>query len=271
MEKPEFMKNRIRGFFCLLCLCVPLRLPAQEIPGQTQGLDALRKLGLTRPLLGAASDRLAARDWEGAGRLFDRCLETLPENPGACFGKACIANEAGDSAAALAWMEKAEKASLYLNQVWENQKTGLFKSAQDEKERLRELSLGLQYRGEHSSICRAPEYFHESDKAAQKAGAISSKGNFADPPFAVPAEYLSLHGNLLFKLKRFAEAEAKYVEALASEPGHERCLNNLINLYFVTGRIGQARDWLEKAARLRVRINPGLAQAVRRDGIAKKP
>lgn len=55
-----------------------------------------------------------------------------------------------------------------------------------------------------------------------------------------------------------------WAAALALEPGHERCLNNLINVYFISGRIGSARDWLEKADRLKVRVNFELARAVRR-------
>ena len=265
------MKNRFLGLFCLSCLCLALLLPGQEIPGEKQGLETLRKLGLTQPLLSEAFDLLAVRDWAGAGRLFDRCLETLPENPGACFGKAYIANEGGDIAAGLAWMEKAAAASRCLEMVWENQKTELLKSSQEEKDRLLELALGLQVRGETASVCKSHEYARESSRAAQKAKSISGGGDFASAPFAVPAEYLSLHGILLCKLKRYEEAEAKYLAALAIEPDHARCLNNLINIYFVTGRIGPARDWLEKAVRLKVAIHPGLARAVSQAAPAETP
>jgi len=258
------MKNR--GLCLWLCGLVSLLLAGQNAPGDKQGLEVLRRLRLTQPTLNEALDLLAARDWEGAGRQFGRCLEALPQSPGACFGMAYIANETGDIARGLAWMEKAEQASIYLKQVWENQKTGLFKLSQEEKDRLQELSLGLQYRAENSSVCRSHEYIFESNKAAQKAKDISAKGNSDDSPFAIPAEYLSLHGNLLFKLKRYEEAEAKYLAALAISPGHERCLNNLINLYFISRRIEQARDWLEKATRLKVKINPRLAEAVRQAG-----
>jgi tetratricopeptide (TPR) repeat protein len=267
----NLVNKRISGFCCLLCLLVPVLVAGQDIPGDNQGLEVLRKLRLTQPQLNEAFDLLAVRDWDGAGRQFNRCLDALPENPNACFGMAYIANETGDITKALLWMEKAEQASLYLNQVWENQKTGLFKLSQEEKDRLLELSLGLQYKGEHTSVCRSQEYFRESDKAAQKAQDISAKGSTDDSPFAVPAEYFSLHGNLLFKMKRFEEAEAKYLEALALAPGHERCLNNLINIYFISGKIEQARSWLEKALQRKVRINPGLVQAVRQAKLEDKP
>ena len=53
------------------------------------------------------------------------------------------------------------------------------------------------------------------------------------------------------------------MEALAIDPGHERCLNNLINIYFISGRIEQARNWLEKANQQKVKINAGLEKALR--------
>jgi tetratricopeptide (TPR) repeat protein len=258
------MKNRLRGLLCLLCLWSPLLPASREIPGDKQGLELLRQLSVAQPMLAEAFDLLAIRDLDGAGRLFDRCLEALAENPGACFGKACIADRRGDLAGALAWMERAEAASLFLDRLWASQKATLLKASQEEKDRLLELSLGLQVKGENSSVCRSHEYARESAKAAQKAKDISFQGDFDRSPFAVPAEYFSLHGNLLFKLKRYGEAEAKYLAALALEPGHPRCLNNLINVYFISGRIGPARDWLEKAGRLKVRVNSELARAVRR-------
>jgi hypothetical protein len=47
------------------------------------------------------------------------------------------------------------------------------------------------------------------------------------------------------------------------EPAHERCLNNLVNIYFITRRLAEAREWLDKAARLKVKVNPNLEKAVR--------
>ena len=80
------MKNRIPRFFYFICLCIPILLAGQDNPNDKHGLEVLRKLNLTRPLLGEAFDLLAIRDWEGAGRKFNRCLEALPEIPDACFG-----------------------------------------------------------------------------------------------------------------------------------------------------------------------------------------
>jgi tetratricopeptide (TPR) repeat protein len=265
------MKNRIPGLFCLLCLIVPILLAGQDSPDDKKGLEMLRKFRLTQPLLNKGSDLLTAKDWEGAAKQFNRCLELLPECPDACFGMAYICNQSGDVAQALAWMEKAEKASLYLQQVWEDQKTSMFKMSQEERMRLLKLADDLLNNGMWVYSCKSNRLYTESVQATEKARNITAKSSASDSPFATPAEFYSLHGNLLFKLKRVNEAEEQYLKALAIAPSHERCLNNLINIYFITGRIGQARDWLEKADQLKVKINAGLAQAVRRAAPDEKP
>ena len=257
------MKKQIPGLLFLACLCVPIFLAGQDNPNDKQGLEILRKLRLTQPLLNKASDLLTAKDWEGAVRQFTLCLEVQPECPDACFGMAYVSNQTGDIPGALTWIEQAEKGSLYLQKVWENQKTSMFKSSQEERSRLFELAEDLLNNGMYTYSCKSQKLLAESTQATQKAQPITADADASDSPFSIPAEYHSLHGNLLFKLKRLPEAEEQYLQALAIAPAHERCLNNLINIYFVTGKIEQARGWLDKADRLKVKVNPGLAQAVR--------
>lgn len=264
------MKNRTPGGFYLVCLFVPILLAGQNNSSSEQGLEILHKLRLTQPLLNKASDLLTAKDWEGAAQQFNRCLEAFPESPDACFGMAYICNQTGDITKALTWIEKAEKASLYLKQVWENQKTNLFKLSQEEQIRLLQLAEDLQNNGMSVYSCKSNKLASESSQATQKARAITANANIDSSPFAIPAEFFSLHGNLLFKLKRFEEAEAQYLQALAIAPNHERCLNNLINIYFISHKIEQARSWLEKAIQQKVKINPGLIQAVRQAKLAEK-
>ena len=255
----------------MACLFVPILLKGQDTPVDREGLEALRRLRLAQPLLSKAFDLLAARDWEGAKRQFSRCLEASPENPNACFGMADIFSQTGDVPQALGWIEKAEKASLDLQQVWETQKTSLFKLSQSERTSLLRLAEDLLNDGMSFYSCNATKISHESNQAAEKARTITVKGAAGDSPFAVPAEFYSLHGNLLFKLKRFDEAEARYLQALAIAPAHERCLNNLINIYFISRKFELAQSWLGKAIQQKVKINPGLVQAVRRAAAGEKP
>ena len=164
----------------------------------------------------SARARLTAKDWDGAVQQFKRCLEVQPECPDACFGLAYVCNQTGDIPGALKWIEQAENGSLTLQKAWENQKTSLFKSSQEERMRLFKLAEDLLNNGMYTYSCKSQKLLTESTQATQKARAITADADAGDSPFAIPAEYHSLHGNLLFKLKRLPEAEC----AIFAGAGH---------------------------------------------------
>ncbi len=78
----------------------------------------------------------------------------------------------------------------------------------------------------------------------------------------LPAEYHFVHGNVLFKLKRPAEAEAMYRAAIAADPRHANAWNNLISLRFAAGDIAGAANCVREAEASGVVINEKLKQAV---------
>ncbi|MBU4405896.1 MAG: tetratricopeptide repeat protein [Candidatus Aminicenantes bacterium] len=256
-------KNLANHIFCLGFLLIPFMLTGQKNAGVDNNLEILRKLHSTQAIVNKGLELLTAKDLAGAASEFNRALETLPENPNACYGMAYIGNQKREIAQALIWIEQAEKGCLLLQQTWEKQKTNPFKLSKEDEGRLREIAAQNIGGSVNGTNCWLNNTAYDMKRIGVNNTAVPLKGNTDNSPFAVPAEFLSLHGNLLFKLKRFPEAEAKYLEALAIAPGHERCLNNLINIYFISGRIEQARSWLEKAGQQKVKINQGLEKAVR--------
>jgi len=246
-------------FLWLACLQFAALLAGQGSTSIGKDMEMLRRFHSTLPAANRGLELVAARDYEAAGREFDRCLKILPEHPHACYGKAVIASQAGDIAPALSWIERAEKGCLGLQQVWNRQKTNWLTMSKDDEKRLRDLATQNIGGMTNSIACVSVERAYESKKTGKATVDVIQDDT---SPFVIPAEFLALHGNLLFKLRRIDEAEAKYLEALAVEPAHERCLNNLINIYFVSRRLGQAREWLEKARQLKAKINPKLEQAV---------
>ncbi|HUU04960.1 MAG TPA: tetratricopeptide repeat protein [Patescibacteria group bacterium] len=256
-------KNVASHIFCLGFLLIPVMLTGQKDVGVGNDLEILRKLHSTQAIVNKGLDLLTVKDWEGAAREFNRALETLPENPNACYGLAYIGNHKREIAQALTWIEQAEKGCLLLQQAWEKQKTNPFKLSKEDEGRLREIAAQTISGSVDLMSCWLNNTSYDMKRTGVNTNTVPLKGNTDNSPFVVPAEFLSLHGNLLFKLKRFPEAEAKYLEALAIVPGHERCLNNLINIYFISGRIELARSWLEKAGQQMVKINAGLEKAVR--------
>ncbi|MCU0275351.1 MAG: tetratricopeptide repeat protein [Acidobacteria bacterium] len=246
-------------FLWLACLPFAALLAGQGSTSIDKDMEMLRKYHSTLPAANKGLELVAARDWAGAAREFDRCLAILPEHPQACYGKAVISNQAGDITPALSWIERAEQGRLAMKQAWENQKTNWLAVSKEDAGRLNEI-IAQNIGGSSTSIsCMARESSSQSKRTGMPSKSVLQEG---PSPFDGPAEFHAFHGNLLFKLRRIDEAEAKYLEALAVEPAHERCLNNLINIYFVSRRLGQAREWLEKARQLKAKINPKLEQAV---------
>jgi tetratricopeptide (TPR) repeat protein len=257
-------KNICLHIYCLACLLIPAGLGAQDSSSVDKDMDTLRKYHSVLAVANKGLEFVAAKDWEAAAKQFDRCLEIMPDHPNACYGKAVISNQAGDVPQALGWIEKAEQGCISLQLVWMKQKTNWLSISKDDAKRLHELAAQTMGGNTETVGCTSQDRAYESKKTGRPSeDALQDAKGSGTSPFAVPAEFLALHGNLLFKEKRLPEAEAKYLEALAVEPAHERCLNNLVNIYFVTRRLAEAREWLDKAARLKVKVNPNLEKALR--------
>lgn len=78
----------------------------------------------------------------------------------------------------------------------------------------------------------------------------------------IPAEYHFVHGNVLFKLRRLAEARDFYQAAVKTDPHHVNAYNNLINLLYVGGDFAEAWKTVQEAELQGVMVNEKLKQAV---------
>lgn len=78
----------------------------------------------------------------------------------------------------------------------------------------------------------------------------------------VPAEYHFIHGNILFQLKRFGEAQGFYLAALQADPRHANAYNNLISIHLMRGDAASALKCLQQAESSGVVINERLKKAV---------
>lgn len=74
-----------------------------------------------------------------------------------------------------------------------------------------------------------------------------------NPP--VPAGYHYIHGNILFKLRRFREAADRYLETIRLDPHHEFAYNNVASLYLGIGQYQTALDFLLQAEANGVKVN----------------
>lgn len=141
------------------------------------------------------------------------------------------------------------------------------RSAHKLKERQKVLREALDsYQGFESidgACAVSPIVSEMRGEVARLEGSSASRGSGAsrgeDP---VPAEYFYVHGNILFRLKRFAGARDQYLETVNRDPRHRNAYNNLVNLYFVTRKLKKSLYYLDMAEKNGVPVNPRLKQAV---------
>ncbi len=79
----------------------------------------------------------------------------------------------------------------------------------------------------------------------------------------MPADYHYVHGNILFKLKKFKEAHDQYVQTITLDPKHAYAYNNLITLFYMAERYDKALEYIKQAESNKVEINPKLKEVIR--------
>jgi len=82
------------------------------------------------------------------------------------------------------------------------------------------------------------------------------------PSSTIPANYFYIHGNILFRLKDYANARKQYLTAIQIDPKHGESYNNLANLYYMSHQYDEALDCLSQSISSGVKINENLKAAI---------
>jgi pentatricopeptide repeat protein len=269
------MRNRRALFFILslaLAVWVGHPLLAQNEPGQSKKALASNWQKAHEFLL-KGKDHFAKKEFDSAEAEFRACLEVSPENADALFFLAQVHYAKGDFAQALAEIRKAEAAQQAFSEGGgfvdaEGRQALLAERAHKEEEiafREQLLSSGdCKTEFEWVSLPEAVEGLRR--EIASINDILNGKQDAGPPP--LPADYSFIHGNILFKMNTYQEAEGQYLKAIAADPSHLPAYNNLVNLCYVTGDFEKALKFVEQAEANGVEINPKLKEAVTR--IAKK-
>jgi Flp pilus assembly protein TadD len=86
---------------------------------------------------------------------------------------------------------------------------------------------------------------------------------------SITAAYHYIHGNILYKSKRFQEASEQYLETIRLDPHHEFAYNNLAGIYYGIGQFQKAFDYLLQAEANGVKVNAAFKKDLE-DKLAKK-
>jgi tetratricopeptide (TPR) repeat protein len=221
----------------------------------------LEKFRMTYPDLRNGEALLKKKQYDKAEQAFLKVLNQLPENAEASFDLAETYYEKGEFDKGLAAIGDAEKnLSQILKILYRQQMGSINKSTDDRAAASDALQALRQQLG--SSRSTAGSYTAQlgalQNQSSMKAGEQEQKSEV----FAVPAEYSYVHGNLLFRLKRYQEALDEYLKAVQTDPKHGKSYNNIANIYFMAKQYDKSLEYVEKAESVGVKVNPDFKKAV---------
>lgn len=203
-------------------------------------------------------------DYRKAEKELKKCLKRMPEHSGAYFFLSQISYKCGNLEKSLEEIENAKKNYAYIGKVKANIEQLYILELQELKMQKQE-KLGLL----RESLSRPQSASERSQIEAgigtveADIGTINSQLSRPLPsPEQMPADYFYFHGNILFKLKRYEEANTQYQEAIKINPQHGDAYNNLSSLCYLAKQYQKALDYLEQAEANGAKINPEFKKAI---------
>lgn len=203
-------------------------------------------------------------NYRKAEKELKKCLKKMPEHSGAYFFLSQISYKWGNLVESLEEIEKAKKNYVYMDNINTNlEQLYIFELQEQEREkeeRLRLLreSLSRTQTTEERSKIEAGIGRVEAD-----IGTINSQLSRPWPSSEqIPADYFYFHGNILFKLKKYEEANTQYQEAIRINPQRGDAYNNLASLYYMGKQYQRALDYLKQAEANGAKINPEFKKAI---------
>jgi len=260
----------VASFSALLWLVPPLLAQKGPEPGENRTAS---KKEQAHALYLKAKEDFFKKDFDQAAAGLKACLEIQPGHADALFFLAQGDYQKEDFALALVNIQKAEAAhaaAAGAPNVMTAERRKELLAARTEKEQQVVFIEGNLY----TDCCktefakqRLPEEINSLREDITTINAALSQPQASAPP-PLPADYPYIHGNILFKMDRFQEAEGQYLKAIEADPRHLPAYNNLINLCYVARDFQKALKFMGQAEANGLALNPKLKEAVTQ--LAKK-
>lgn len=248
----------------VLALAVAAPLTAQTSPAQSeyQNLDAqlVRRYRDAEVAYGKARTRFDKKDFKGARKELDACLELIPAHAEAHLLTAKVLYIEKDYAQALTEVERAKaghvSTAAIMAKMQEDRLSELRKRAQETSDSVAALR---QVQGSNVSAALQAQIADEDAKKQEIDRILNAQ---RPDPKQIPAGYFFFHGNVLLRLQRTAEAVAQYEEALRINPAYGEAANNLAALFFSARQYEKASAVATTAEGNGVVVNPELKKAI---------
>lgn len=260
--KKKKKKIIIYSFILILFLGTPSLFGQKDYTREERRLFQRYKIANSFFLKGKKN--FLKEDYRKAEKELKKCLKRMPEHSGAYFFLSQISYKWGNFERSLEEIESAKKNYVYLDNIKTNLEQLYIFELQEQKrekeERLQLLreSLSRTQTAEERSKIEAVIGTVEAD-----IGTINSQLSRPLPSSEqIPADYFYFHGNILFKLKKYEEANIQYQEVIKINPQHGDAYNNLASLYYMGKQYQRALDYLEQAEANGAKINPEFKKAI---------
>ena len=203
-------------------------------------------------------------DYKKAEKELKKCVEIFPKHNEAHFYLSLISHKKGDIHQALKHIEEAKANFEFMNRMYvfayEDYTSNLRKQRDECQAKMLNYKDKLSTTTDQAQRSTYEQAIHSLES---EISTIDSRLTEPLPPVKqTPADYFYLHGNIFFRLKKYQEAYAQYLEAIKINPQHANAYNNLSNLYYMGKQYQKALDCLNKAEANGAKINPELKKAI---------
>ncbi len=238
----------------LLLLALPLALAAQMGFNQSEKA-AIEKFKRAQAHYNKGVEHLKKGGLEMAQREAKACMEIFPDFADSHLLLAMVDYQQGRHASALEEVERAKAGFASVRGLYESSYQEYFTRLREQRDQLAERIADLVSTGS------SPILVNEASNRL-KAIDLQLRDWRPNAGLELPAEYHFIHGNILFKLKRPAEAESMYRAAIAADPRHANAWNNLISIRFAANDIAGAAKCVQEAEAGGAVLNGKLKQAI---------
>jgi tetratricopeptide (TPR) repeat protein len=262
--------------FAVICLTVPALFYVEPLPAQKTHLldhNTLEKYRLARRLFYKGERLFIQGKYKKAEKALKDCLKNFDRYSYSDFYLGRIYYQAGDYKKALAHIERAKtsytffigiSASTYQEYLAQlrQQKDQLMTQVQGMKNSLANMSASAT-----AASSRSGKYRRDLERSiTDMESRIDLINHRLQTPIAklaeTPADYFYLHGNVLFRIKKFKEAYDQYLVVVQKKPKYGNAYANLANLNFMAKRYKQALQYLDQAERYGAKANPKFRDAI---------
>jgi tetratricopeptide (TPR) repeat protein len=246
----------------LLC-AVPAAM--SQVEATRRSTDQVQNFKAAKLNLDKAAKKFSQKDWEGARHWARESVGKFSNYSEAYLLHAKAAYMMKDYEDALAAIGKAESTfDAYMalgDSLVSARQESLYRQRQMINDSIGEMQTALQRAASQQERDAIAARISELSRQLQDIDReVSDPAKLARP--GMPAEYPFVHGNILLRMNRLAEAEPQYKRALEIQPKYPEAINNLASLYYSAGRGPLALLVLNDAEAHGVTVNPELKKAV---------